>query len=109
MIGNMTLVPAAATRSKLIRYLSLQREIISVHIGQCGVQLGNACWELYGVEHGVLPDGYLEPAGPCESGMNAVKTFYHETDNYKYVPRAVLVDFEPTVIGKIIRKRIRVF
>ena len=23
------------------------REVISIHIGQAGVQMGNACWELY--------------------------------------------------------------
>ena len=23
------------------------REVISIHLGQCGVQCGNACWELY--------------------------------------------------------------
>ena len=23
------------------------REVISIHLGQCGVQIGNACWELY--------------------------------------------------------------
>jgi hypothetical protein len=23
------------------------RECISIHIGQAGVQMGNACWELY--------------------------------------------------------------
>ena len=31
---------------------SLQRECISVHIGQAGAQIGNACWELYCLEHG---------------------------------------------------------
>ena len=25
---------------------------ISVHIGQAGTQIGNACWELYCLEHG---------------------------------------------------------
>ena len=35
------------------------REIISVHIGQAGVQMGNACWELYCLEHGILPDGQM--------------------------------------------------
>ena len=30
----------------------LQRECISVHIGQAGAQIGNACWELYCLEHG---------------------------------------------------------
>ena len=23
------------------------REVLSIHIGQAGVQTGNACWELY--------------------------------------------------------------
>ena len=35
------------------------REVISVHIGQAGVQLGNACWELYCLEHGITPDGLM--------------------------------------------------
>jgi tubulin alpha len=29
------------------------REVISVHVGQAGVQIGNACWELYCLEHGI--------------------------------------------------------
>jgi tubulin alpha len=29
------------------------REIISIHIGQAGIQVGNACWELYCLEHGI--------------------------------------------------------
>ncbi|CAF5225225.1 unnamed protein product, partial [Rotaria magnacalcarata] len=33
------------------------RECISIHVGQAGVQIGNACWELYCLEHGIEPDG----------------------------------------------------
>ena len=33
------------------------REVISIHIGQAGIQTGNACWELYCLEHGIQPDG----------------------------------------------------
>jgi len=29
------------------------REVISIHIGQAGIQTGNACWELYCLEHGI--------------------------------------------------------
>ena len=29
------------------------RECLSVHVGQAGVQMGNACWELYCMEHGL--------------------------------------------------------
>lgn len=35
------------------------REIISIHIGQAGIQVGNACWELYCLEHGIQPDGRM--------------------------------------------------
>ncbi|PZR32916.1 MAG: hypothetical protein DI538_18845 [Azospira oryzae] len=42
----------------------LQREVISLHVGQAGVQMGNACWELYCLEHGILPDGMLPEDDP---------------------------------------------
>ena len=37
----------------------MPRECISVHLGQAGCQIGEACWELYGLEHGIAPDGKL--------------------------------------------------
>ena len=33
--------------------ISCQRECISIHVGQAGCQIGNACWELYCLEHGI--------------------------------------------------------
>lgn len=33
------------------------REIISLHIGQAGVQFGSDCWELFGQEHSIGLDG----------------------------------------------------
>jgi len=41
------------------RRASKMREIISIHIGQAGIQVGNACWELYCLEHGIGPDGTM--------------------------------------------------
>lgn len=35
------------------------REIISIHIGQAGIQVGNSCWELYCLEHEIQPDGLM--------------------------------------------------
>jgi hypothetical protein len=32
---------------------SAMREVISIHIGQAGVQIGNAAWELFCLEHGI--------------------------------------------------------
>ena len=35
------------------------REVISIHVGQAGVQMGNSAWELYCLEHGIQPDGQM--------------------------------------------------
>ena len=35
------------------------RECLSIHVGQAGVQMGNSCWELYCLEHGLQPDGTM--------------------------------------------------
>ena len=76
----------------------VQREVISVHVGQAGVQIGNACWELYCLEHGIQPDGRM-PSENQGNGDDSFSTFFSETGNGRHVPRAVMVDLEPTVIG----------
>jgi hypothetical protein len=83
-------------------YFLLQRECISVHVGQAGVQIGNACWELYCLEHGMGPDGIIPAGSESISGMadDSFSTFFTETNSGKHVPRAVYVDLEPSVIGK---------
>ena len=35
------------------------RECLSIHVGQAGVQMGNSCWKLYCLEHGLQPDGTM--------------------------------------------------
>ncbi|XP_051157317.1 tubulin alpha-1D chain-like [Leptopilina boulardi] len=75
------------------------REVLSVHIGQGGVQIGNACWELYCLEHGIQPDGML-PSDSCTND-EGFQTFFSETAGGKYVPRAVFLDLEPTVIDEV--------
>eukprot|EP01096_Ripella_sp_DP13-Kostka_P008844 TRINITY_DN332_c0_g1_i1.p1 TRINITY_DN332_c0_g1~~TRINITY_DN332_c0_g1_i1.p1 ORF type:complete len:500 (-),score=250.56 TRINITY_DN332_c0_g1_i1:73-1413(-) len=75
------------------------REIISLHIGQGGVQVGNACWELYCIEHGINPDG---TPGPNFSAKNdSFSTFFSETGSGKFVPRAIMMDLEPNVVDQV--------
>ncbi|VDK29577.1 unnamed protein product [Dibothriocephalus latus] len=75
---------------------SAVREVVCIHIGQAGVQIGNACWELFGLEHGIRPDGlYYDGYQPDD---NSFLTFYNETGHGKFVPRSIIVDLEPTVI-----------
>ncbi|VAI37246.1 unnamed protein product [Triticum turgidum subsp. durum] len=77
------------------------RECISIHIGQAGIQVGNACWELYCLEHGIQPDGQTNGDKTIGGGDDAFNTFFSETGAGKYVPRAVFVDLEPTVIDEV--------
>ncbi len=99
-----------------------------MHVGQAGVQMGNSCWELYCLEHGLRPDGILDEevvkaqikynqqktngAPEVTNGFygkesnsiadEAFTTFFNETAHGKHVPRAVYVDLEPTVVGNYI-------
>jgi tubulin alpha len=86
------------------------RECISVHIGQAGVQIGNACWELYCIEHGITPDGQLIDNDDNNNSNNnnnnsfrdsSFSTFFNETGTGKYVPRALFIDLESSVIDEI--------
>ncbi|RXN10058.1 Tubulin alpha-1C chain [Labeo rohita] len=78
-----------------------ERECISVHVGQAGVQIGNACWELYCLEHGIQPDGQMPSDKTIGGGDDSFNTFFSETGAGKHVPRAVFVDLEPTVIDEV--------
>merc|ERR1711970_642461 len=73
-----------------IVYYSNMRECISVHVGQAGVQMGNAYWELYCLEHGIQPDGQLPSDKTIGGGDDSFSTFFMETGSGKHVPRAVI-------------------
>uniref|UniRef100_A0A8C2UW17 Tubulin alpha chain-like 3 n=1 Tax=Chinchilla lanigera TaxID=34839 RepID=A0A8C2UW17_CHILA len=76
-------------------------ECISVHVGQAGVQIGNACLELYCLEHGIQPDGQMPSDKTIGGGDDSFNTFFSEPGADKHVPRAVFVDLEPTVINEV--------
>jgi len=86
------------------------REIISIHIGQAGIQVGNACWELYCIEHGIAPDGSMGAESKKkamkgkegrDSNEGSFSTFFAETGSGKHVPRSIYLDLEPTVIDEV--------
>lgn len=81
------------------------RECLSIHVGQAGVQIGDACWELYCLEHGIQPDGTVldskkdrSEKAKMASMAASFNTFFSETRAGKHVPRALFMDLEPTVI-----------
>ncbi|KAK6011321.1 hypothetical protein TELCIR_22788, partial [Teladorsagia circumcincta] len=75
------------------------RECISIHIGQAGAQIGNACWELYCLEHSIDQSGFLdESVDQKKMDSQSLQAFYSESNNGKFVPRAIYIDLEPTVL-----------
>ena len=63
MVGQVRLGCGLINLSKLDvfpnYFLQKMREVISIHVGQAGIQMGNSAWELYCLEHGIQPDGQM--------------------------------------------------
>ena len=64
------------------------------------MQVGNACWELYTLEHGIQPDGQMPSDKTIGGGDDAFNTFFSETGAGKHVPRCVFLDLE---VGQAMR------
>lgn len=62
--------------------------------------MGNACWELYCLEHGILPNGEMPSDKSIGVADDSFNTFFHETGSGKHVPRAIFIDLEQSVVGK---------
>lgn len=55
------------------------RECISIHIGQAGIQVGNACWELYCLEHGIKVSPLLS--------ISIILVLFYELYDYLFMSR----------------------
>ena len=82
------------------------REVISIYIGQAGLQIGDKCQELYNLEHEIGNDGRLvkkadrdtkKIAGEDES----FQTFYSESRKEQFVPRSIMIDLDSSTIDEI--------
>ena len=74
-------------------------EVVSIHVGQAGVQMGTACWELYCLEHGIMPDG--RALADQEDDDHSYQSFFQELDTGKFVPRSLFIDLEPSVVDEL--------
>ncbi|KOS18677.1 Tubulin alpha chain [Escovopsis weberi] len=76
-------------------------QILHLHIGQAGVQLGNSAWELYCLEHSLGLDGKVNPQAKDLGEQGSFSTFFTESRNGKHVPRSIFVDLDPSPIDDI--------
>jgi len=77
-------------------------EIVSIHIGGCGVNLFKNCWSLYCLDHGLSPSGFLDKE-TFESWEDdfTFTSFFNETQKGTYRARALPIDFKTDAIGRI--------
>ncbi|KAH9842088.1 Tubulin gamma chain, partial [Teratosphaeria destructans] len=74
-------------------------EIITLQAGQCGNSVGSKFWQQLCQEHGINSDGNL--ADYATEGGDRKDVFFYQSDDTRYIPRAILLDLEPRVINGI--------
>lgn len=47
-------------------------EIVTIFIGQAGVQVATSCWELFCLEHGIKTDGFMHPGYDADDKAHQV-------------------------------------
>ncbi|KAG2810840.1 hypothetical protein PC112_g15876, partial [Phytophthora cactorum] len=83
-IRELASPPSSSPHSSTPTFSTKMREVISIHLGQGGIQAGNACWELYCLEHGIQPDGQMPSDKTIGGGDDAFNTFFSETGAGKH-------------------------
>jgi len=81
------------------------KEVVCIHIGQAGCQVGSNLWELLCNEHNIEPTGEIagdESVGIQDEPFNA---FFSETSSGQHVPRSVFFDTDPASKESIINSR----
>uniref|UniRef100_A0A915EL61 Tubulin gamma chain n=1 Tax=Ditylenchus dipsaci TaxID=166011 RepID=A0A915EL61_9BILA len=74
--------------------------VVSLHVGQCGNQIGTEFWKTLCQEHGIGLDGVL--LQPNKPGEDKKDIFFNELNcGTRFMPRSVLVDLEPRVINLV--------
>ncbi|CAK4034184.1 Tubulin gamma chain [Lecanosticta acicola] len=78
----------------------MPREIITLQAGQCGNSVGSQFWRQLCQEHGINQNGNLEDF--ATEGGDRKDVFFYQSDDTRYIPRAILLDLEPRVINGIL-------
>jgi len=73
--------------------MPVKKEVICLHIGQAGCQVGRQVWELFCNEHHIKPDGHSED--DLNEDDSTFESFFGLTSAGQYVPRALYLDTDP--------------
>jgi tubulin beta len=76
------------------------REIVALAIGQCGNQVNYNFWDALATEHGIDHDAGTW-TGQDDRQIQKSDVYFNEIPGGRFVPRSVLVDLEPGVLGQV--------
>lgn len=76
------------------------REILTLHVGQCGNNIGSEFWKKIVQEHGLDFQGNFNAEEPVIK-LERINVYFEETHQTKYVPRSVFVDLDPQSVDTI--------
>ena len=72
---------------------------MTIFVGQAGVQVANCFWELLCAEHAITNEGLIQET---DQEMENKLSFFQVIQNDRCLPRSLIVDLEPTVIGIVL-------
>ncbi len=73
-----------------------KNEVLHLHVGSGGIEVGNNCWQLYCLEHNLDIDG-------CTLNEEKPPLYFFSTGEHekKYRPRTLFIDQDTTAINRI--------
>eukprot|EP01084_Bolivina_argentea_P304516 525918_1 len=75
-------------------------EIITINVGEAGINLGSTVWEQYNLEHSIDPSGNKSMKNN-DNEDESFRSFYEEGSDGKFRPRNLMVDLEPDIINNV--------
>ena len=73
------------------------RNVLTVNVGECGINVGHTVWQQYCVEHNINCGGELKNNG--DDGD--FRSFFEETEKGKFIARNLMVSLDPDAIDNI--------
>ena len=81
------------------KVLRKRKDTVSLHIVQCGLNIGKLMWELFASETGLTMDATTDNLSENEA-LDCSPFFTHRHSCHM-VPRTVLVDFDADSVAKL--------
>jgi tubulin gamma len=101
-VGIIDTSTAKSLPSKLANAVTVVSRDIRTHgchHAKCFTTVGSQFWQQLCLEHGINGDGNLEPF--ATEGGDRKDVFFYQSDDTRYIPRAIMLDLEPRVLDGI--------